>query len=177
MEHSMKNLFLIQLIISFVVGGLFIALLTLVAERVSLKWRGAVLSLPSTVVISFFFIGLTKSPADVTGAAIASVAGTLASSFIFVLVFSFLARWNLFISLAGAFAAWACSTYVLLAFPPHSFFSAIFFLRSAAVDLNVLAYQKTSTRDNDHSGSFYSEKNSCEISLGRMCHCGNADSR
>lgn len=61
-------IFYIQLIVSFLVGGLFIALQTLIAERVSTLWRGVVLTIPSTLALGLFFIGLAKSPQDVVEA-------------------------------------------------------------------------------------------------------------
>ena len=54
-----------QLVVSFVAGGAFIALLSLAAERVSPAIAGIILNLPSTMVLSFFFIGWTLGPARV----------------------------------------------------------------------------------------------------------------
>lgn len=62
-------MFTLQVIISFLVGGLFIALQTLFGERVPLYWRGTVLTIPSTMAISFLFIGLTKSAGDIPAVA------------------------------------------------------------------------------------------------------------
>jgi len=61
----MENLFILQLIISFVVGGSLIALLSFVAEKSSEKMAGIIISFPSTIAISFFFIGWTLSPEKV----------------------------------------------------------------------------------------------------------------
>ncbi|MBU0577147.1 DUF3147 family protein [Patescibacteria group bacterium] len=58
----MDNLFLIQLISSFLVGGSLIAFLSFIAEKASEKVAGIIITLPSTIVISFFFIGWTLSP-------------------------------------------------------------------------------------------------------------------
>lgn len=58
----MEPLFFIQLAASFFVGGSLIALKSLIAERLSAKAAGIVLQLPSTVLVSFFFIALGDSP-------------------------------------------------------------------------------------------------------------------
>jgi len=58
----MDKLFIIQLITSFFVGGAMIAALSLLAEKSSEKIAGIVISLPSTIAISFFFIGWATSP-------------------------------------------------------------------------------------------------------------------
>lgn len=57
--------FLIQLIISFFVGGSFIAFLSFLAEKASAKMAGIIIALPSTMAISLFFIGWTSSPQEV----------------------------------------------------------------------------------------------------------------
>lgn len=65
MEVLIDKLFLIQVVTSFIVGGVFIAILGFIAERSSPKVAGIVLSLPSTMAISFFFIGWTLSPSKI----------------------------------------------------------------------------------------------------------------
>ncbi len=58
----MTFLFVIQLVSSFVVGGVVIALLSFLAERVSSRISGIILAFPSTVVLGFFFLGWAQSP-------------------------------------------------------------------------------------------------------------------
>lgn len=58
----MNNILLLQLIISFIIGGSFVALLSLIAERVSSRFAGIILAFPSTIAIGFFFLGWTLSP-------------------------------------------------------------------------------------------------------------------
>lgn len=62
---EMDNIFLLQAIISFVVGGGFVSFLSLVAEKVPDKYAGIVLSLPSTVVVSFFFLSFFFTPSKI----------------------------------------------------------------------------------------------------------------
>jgi hypothetical protein len=54
--------FWLKLMLSFIIGGLWISLATLSAERFGTRVGGIIAGLPSTVVISLFFIGLTQSP-------------------------------------------------------------------------------------------------------------------
>ena len=51
----------IQLLVSFVVGGCFITLLSLIAERSSENIAGIIMMFPSTSVLGFLFLGLTTS--------------------------------------------------------------------------------------------------------------------
>ncbi|MCF7918105.1 DUF3147 family protein [Candidatus Gracilibacteria bacterium] len=60
-----ETLFIIQLVTSFVVGGVFIAFLSFIAEKASEKTAGIIISLPATIALSFFFIGWTLSPEKV----------------------------------------------------------------------------------------------------------------
>ena len=59
---SEDKIFILQLITSFIVWWGFVALLSLLAERSSEKIAWIIISLPSTVVISFFFIWLVLWP-------------------------------------------------------------------------------------------------------------------
>ncbi len=47
--------------VSFVVGGSFIALLSILAERTTKNIAGIIMMFPSTIVLGFFFLGLTTS--------------------------------------------------------------------------------------------------------------------
>ena len=59
------SLFQLQLLISFLVGGSFITLIALIAERASERMAGLIITLPSTVAMSFVFIGWTIGPAQI----------------------------------------------------------------------------------------------------------------
>ena len=72
----MNSLFIIQLVTSFVAGGMGIALLTLLAERAPRKISGIILMFPSTVVLGYFFLGWTLSPEAVALAVPASIITT-----------------------------------------------------------------------------------------------------
>jgi uncharacterized membrane protein (GlpM family) len=117
-------MFTLQVIISFFVGGAFIALQTLLGERVPLYWRGTVLTLPSTMAVSFLFIGLTKSP-DAIPEVAEFFPAAIAIGFIFVVTFTLLSRHVLPITLAGAYLAWAICAWVIVSFPPHTFVTAV----------------------------------------------------
>ncbi|HEY8401482.1 MAG TPA: hypothetical protein VIK89_09485 [Cytophagaceae bacterium] len=53
--------FVIQIILSFFVGGGLITLLSMISERVSERISGIVMMFPSVIIIGFFFLGLTSS--------------------------------------------------------------------------------------------------------------------
>ncbi len=61
----MSSIFIIQLIVSFFVGGGFIALLIFLAERSSSSISGIIISFPSTALLGFFFLAWTQTPEEV----------------------------------------------------------------------------------------------------------------
>lgn len=80
----MDKIFILKLVISFFVGGGFIALQTLLAEKFP-RISGALLSLPSTVAITLIFIGWTDSVSAVVRAT--DIFPVAACAAIFFLVF------------------------------------------------------------------------------------------
>ena len=107
----MTNLFYLQLITSFLVGGSTIALLSFVAEKANGKIAGILLSLPSTVVVSFIFIAWATSPEAVGKIAPIAVA-TDGSVMIFSVVYMYVSRIKLprtqsiILSLSGGLGSW-----------------------------------------------------------------------
>lgn len=138
-------MFYLQLLTSFLVGGLLIASLSLLAERVSFKWRKILLTVPTTIAIGFFFIGLTKNPADVTEAAII-VPAALIPDYLFVLVFALLSRYNLFFNLLGSYLVYALSAKILMDFPPATFVQSFLYF----LPLVFLIYGLVSILPQDH---------------------------
>lgn len=57
---------LTQLLVSFVVGGCLITLLSLIAEKVNENISGIIMMFPSTIVLGFFFLGYTTSANNVS---------------------------------------------------------------------------------------------------------------
>ncbi len=65
----MSTTFQLQLLTSFIVGGSAVTILTLIAERANPQVAGIILSLPSNMAVSLFFIGWVLSPSAVAVAA------------------------------------------------------------------------------------------------------------
>jgi len=114
----------IQLVISFILGGILIALQTLVAERVSLRWRGIILTIPTTIAISLLFIGIVKTPQDVAHAAI-SIPASLGASYTFVTIFTLLRNYGLAISYTVSIFVWCVFATLIIMFPPVDFVSSL----------------------------------------------------
>lgn len=105
-------IFLMKLILSFLVGGGVIAGLGWLAENADRKIAGVVISLPSTVVLSYFFIGWTASPETVAAGAPATVITAVAIQ-LFAVAYFYLSkirvRWkvvSITVSAGGALLVW-----------------------------------------------------------------------
>ena len=102
---NMLDLFWLHPALAFVVGGLWVTVTTVAAERFGSKAGGFIGGLPSTAVVSFFFIGLSQTPAV---AAQATTVFPLAYGFtgLFLVLYAALASQGLATALLGSLFLW-----------------------------------------------------------------------
>lgn len=62
----MTTIFIAQILASFFVGGSLITLLSLIAEKTNQNISGIIMMFPTTLVLGFFFLGLTTSAENVS---------------------------------------------------------------------------------------------------------------
>jgi uncharacterized membrane protein (GlpM family) len=108
----MDTSYWVKLLLSFIVGSLWITLTTLSAERFGSKVGGLIGGLPSTVVIALLFIGLTQSP---QAAADATTVMPLAQGLngLFVLTFMHFIPRGLRLGLLAALLLWFVQSSLL----------------------------------------------------------------
>lgn len=101
----MDDIFLIKLIISFIVGALWVLITTLIADKLGSKLGGLVASLPSTLLFSLFFISWTQ---DTTKAveATSAIPFVAIGSLIFLICFIKTIKYGLFLSLIISIIIW-----------------------------------------------------------------------
>ncbi len=116
----MDNVFLVKLFLSFVVGSLWVTMGTVVAERYGTKIGGLVAGLPSTIVLSLFFIALTQS-VDVAAQATTIIPVVHGINCLFVVAYVCLLRINFWLALTGALALWFVSSYLFVLWGFDSF--------------------------------------------------------
>lgn len=85
----MENLFLIKLLLSFVVGGLYIALMIWVSERFGSRIGGLLVGLPSTILVSLLFIAWAQDTQTAVSA-IPITPAAIAANSLFLVAFIFL---------------------------------------------------------------------------------------
>lgn len=120
----MDSVFYLQLFLSFVIGGMWVALVTLVSERIGTKLGGYLGGLPSTVIVSLFFIGLVQSP---TAAAEATtlVPLTCGLNGVFIIAYVLLLPFGLGVALSSALILWLALVLLTLFRLDHSFFFSL----------------------------------------------------
>lgn len=94
-----------KLALSFIVGGLWITLITVAAENVGSRLGGLLGGLPSTMVVALLFIGITQGPAQAREATTA-LPLALVGNVLFAAAFALLVPRGLAAGLAGGFVAW-----------------------------------------------------------------------
>lgn len=120
----MGTAFWFKLGLSFIVGGAWVSLSTLAAERYGSKIGGLIGGLPSTVVVTLLFIGLTQT---VSAASEATLLVPLAMGIngFFIIVFILTARRGLLPSLLLALLTWFILASVLIAIDIQHFYVSI----------------------------------------------------
>jgi hypothetical protein len=106
--------FILKLILSFIVGSLWITLATVAAEKYGSKIGGIITGLPSTILVSLFFIGWTQSTqAAVEATTLVPIIGGIIC--LFLITYLYLApKINFWFSLIVATGIWfifALGTY------------------------------------------------------------------
>ncbi|KKQ72272.1 MAG: hypothetical protein US92_C0001G0193 [Candidatus Peregrinibacteria bacterium GW2011_GWA2_38_36] len=120
------SIFQIQVLVSFLVGGIVIAMQTLIGERLNAYWRGVVLALPITCALGVFFTGLATTTADAVRVATV-VPAALFSDFFFVGVFAALSSFGLVTALFGGFLAFFVSAFFIILYPPSTFLISVLY--------------------------------------------------
>jgi len=106
----MLDPFLLKLALSFIVGGCWIILVTILAEKAGPKVGGFIAGLPSTIILGLFFIGWTQSPlvaVQATGI-VPLIAGI---NCLFILVYSVMVRRSFFLSLICSLLVWGLLSF------------------------------------------------------------------
>jgi hypothetical protein len=120
----MTDIFLLKSILSFLVGGAWVTTATLLADNFGTKIGGLVTGLPSTALISLFFIGWTQSPAAaVEATTVIPLIGAVNA--VFLLVYISLVKKNFWIALASSLLFWGFSSSILVLLKLKNFYLSL----------------------------------------------------
>jgi hypothetical protein len=116
--------FALKLALSFLIGGLWITVASVTAERLGTKIGGVIGGLPSTAVVAFGFIGWTQGAAQVFEATTTFPLAFAGNAF-YLVAFAALARSGLWPAISGALAAWLGTQAILLTLSVNSVWLSI----------------------------------------------------
>ena len=108
----MDNLFLIQVLLSFVIAGSWIAFSSLVAERLGIRIGGLIANLPANLMISLLFVTFVRDVEYVTDAVLVVPAGLVVVT-VFLLVFILTIRFGLLMASFLSLLAWFSIAHLL----------------------------------------------------------------
>jgi len=105
--------FIFKLVLSFLIGGLWVLAATLLADKVGPKVGGLISGLPSTVVLGLFFIAWSQTPATAVMAttAIPIVAGI---NSLFLATYVYFVRKNIGQAVLSSLTLWFVLAYVVV---------------------------------------------------------------
>ena len=115
MEYSI----LYQTILPFVISALIVILITVIAEKYGTKTGGVLGTLPSTIIIAFLFIAITKGT-QFAAQSVAVVPAEMGINLIFLLTFALLSEKKLPTALIGSLLSWTAFTLLLYYSNPGS---------------------------------------------------------
>ncbi len=118
------KIFLLQVLLSFVVAGLYIGTMTWVAERFGSRLGGFLIAIPSTMLIGLSFIAITQGHAALVES-IKIVPATLGTCTIFLMGFVLLYRHGLWLAYLGTVTIWFMLNLPLVIFELSSIGTAI----------------------------------------------------
>ncbi len=101
----MDIVFLVQLVLSFIVGSFWILLTVFLADQFGSKIGGFIGGLPSTAAVSFFFIGLTQST-EIAARATTVFPLSYAFTGLFLLLYALFWRRGFIFTFSVSISAW-----------------------------------------------------------------------
>jgi hypothetical protein len=111
------NPVLVRIGLSFFIAGVWIAFATVLGERLGSHKAGLIANLPSNILISMLFMGLTRGP-EYAAAATAGVPMGMIVACIFLAVFIFLLRRGVWVALSFGLVSWVLSAFVVIVLLP-----------------------------------------------------------
>lgn len=116
--------FVFKVILSLIIGIVWVIISTNIAERISGKLGGLIVGLPSTAVISILFVGLTQgTPAALTSSMIVPYSSGFYC--FFFITFLLLTKKGFEIGFISSLIVWFVFAFVAAKFPPSNLLESI----------------------------------------------------
>lgn len=111
----MEQSFIIKVVLSVIVGGIWVASSTVIVDKFGTKIGGLVAGLPSTVVVALFFIGLSQGAKNAVESTTV-VLFAFAANGPFMLIYAALSKKGLWQSMGTAISVWFGVSYLIILF-------------------------------------------------------------
>src|SRR5262245_35915589 len=145
MNSVITDVFLFKLLLSFVVGGCYIAAMLWVSERFGSKIGGILIGLPLNSLISLIFIAWTQG-AQAATAAVPVIPATIAANSILLVMFIHQYQYGRLIAYGSGLLGWLLLTFPLVIPPVQRIFAllllAALFFTGAIYFLRKFPYRK-----------------------------------
>ena len=109
----MVNLFIMKLILSFFIGCIWVIAVTVIAEKYGSKIGGIIAGLPSTSLLTLFFIALTQGTEKASEAAII-IPFMVGATALFVLVYILLSKTNFYLGIISSILLWLIISTIIV---------------------------------------------------------------
>lgn len=109
----MDGVFWTKVTISFLLGGAWVGMATILADKLGSKIGGLLLGLPSTIAFSLFFIALTQNPQTAASATTIEPVSE-GVCYLYILTYILLAKKNFWIALLVSLAVWLTIALALI---------------------------------------------------------------
>lgn len=143
----MDAIFFIKLAFSFIIGGSWVVLATVLGDKLGSRIGGLVSGLPSTVMFGLFFLGWTQTPhVAVSATTIIPIVGGI--NCLFLVTYVYLVKRGLWQSIFAGFSLWGLLSFILIWIQFDNFILSlvayvILFLASFYIIDHVLNIQAT----------------------------------
>jgi len=139
------NPLFVRIGLSFFVAGFWIALATLLGERLGSRKAGLLANMPSNILVSLLFMGITKGPEYAAASTSGVPVGMMVDSF-FLAVFIFMVPKGIWLALVTSLAAWAVSAFsVIMLLPPLSIVASLIAYAIVTAALFMLVHSRLRT--------------------------------
>jgi hypothetical protein len=150
----MDSLFFSRVVLSFVLAGSWIAFVTVLAERLGSRLGGLFTNLPSNILFSLIYIGLSNGIPFVTGMVPGIPLGMLIDT-VFLVVMMATLRFGILRSLLASLGSWAILAWLANALPPAPLWLAVAIYLAGASGLYLVAEKRMNIPAVPASGKGY----------------------
>lgn len=142
------DVFILKLILTFIIGSLWVTYATIIAEKLGPKIGGLLAGIPSSTLISLFFIGWTQN-ADIAARSTTVIPVILGIDTLFVALYLRISRKHFLSGIAMSLIFWFFSSLIMVLFKFNNFFLSLLlsalFISGSYVYIEYVLKVKTQT--------------------------------